>query len=52
MLATVAASQWSVVMDQRLSDRLFAALLVFVALKTVWGDLRALLRRRPPRSDR
>ncbi|MCP2332721.1 hypothetical protein G443_002991 [Actinoalloteichus cyanogriseus DSM 43889] len=47
VLATVAASQWSVVMDQRLSDRLFAALLVFVALKTVWGDLRALLRRRP-----
>jgi len=53
VVATVATSQWSVVMDPALSDALFGCLLVFVAVRTVWGDLRALLggRRRARSAD-
>ncbi|ASO17920.1 hypothetical protein FHR81_005408 [Actinoalloteichus hoggarensis] len=46
VLATVATTQWSVVMNPLLSDVLFGLLLVFVAVRTVWPDLRGLLRRR------
>lgn len=42
----VATSFVSVALDPRLSDLLFGGLLVVVAVRTVWGDLRRLLRRR------
>ncbi|MCP2257999.1 hypothetical protein LX15_001686 [Streptoalloteichus tenebrarius] len=45
VVATVATSQWAVVMDQTLSDVLFGCLLVFVAVRTIWGDLRKLVSR-------
>ncbi|APU12349.1 sulfite exporter TauE/SafE family protein [Actinoalloteichus fjordicus] len=46
ILATLATTQWSVVMNPLLSDVLFGLLLVFVAVRTVWQDIRRLLRRR------
>nr|WP_257786085.1 sulfite exporter TauE/SafE family protein [Actinoalloteichus hymeniacidonis] len=46
ILATVATTQWSVVMNPLLSDVLFGLLLVFVAFRTVWKDLKGLLAKR------
>jgi uncharacterized membrane protein YfcA len=45
VLATLATTQWSVVMNPTLSDILFAALLIVVVTRTIWGDLKALLAR-------
>lgn len=42
MLAALLTSQVSVRLPQTLADRLFAVFLVLIALRTVWGDLRAL----------
>jgi len=49
MLAALAAAQLSVRLPQSVADRLFAAFMVFVAVRTVWSDLR---RRFAPASRR
>ncbi|WP_117213424.1 sulfite exporter TauE/SafE family protein [Allorhizocola rhizosphaerae] len=41
MLAALATSQLSVRLPQTVADRLFAAFLVFVAVRTVWGSVKA-----------
>jgi uncharacterized membrane protein YfcA len=47
MLAALATAQLAVRLPQAVADRLFAAFMIFVAVRTVWGDLR----RRPARAS-
>ncbi|GGM65531.1 UPF0721 transmembrane protein [Longimycelium tulufanense] len=46
VLAAAASSQVAVFMNPVLSDVLFGCFLVVVAFRTVWGDVRTLIRRR------